>query len=55
MNSCVAGPSVAVGRAGAISAIPVSSKLAERLYKPSELALLGRRHLLALKQPKIRD
>src|ERR1700730_13669137 len=35
MNSCVAAPNVAVGRAGAISAMPASSKLADLLYEIS--------------------
>jgi hypothetical protein len=38
MNSCVAGLNVAVGRAGTISAMPVSSRFAELLYDPNELA-----------------
>jgi hypothetical protein len=39
MNSFVASPSVAAGRAGAISATPDSSRSDELLYEPSELAL----------------
>src|SRR6516165_7408349 len=39
MNSSVAGPSVAAGRAGAISVAPASSRSAELLYEPSEIAL----------------
>jgi hypothetical protein len=39
MNSSVAGPNVAVGRAGAISAMLASSTSAELLYEPGELAL----------------
>ena len=35
MNSCAAGPSVAAGRADAISAIPVSSRSADLFYEPS--------------------
>ena len=35
MNSCAAGLSVAAGRAAAISAMPVSSRLAELFYEPS--------------------
>jgi hypothetical protein len=38
MNSCVVGSSVAVGRADAISATPVSSRLAERFYEPGVLS-----------------
>jgi hypothetical protein len=39
MNSFVADPNVAVGQAGAISAMPVSSRSAELFYEPSELTL----------------
>jgi len=39
MNSCVGDPNVAVGRAGAISAMLVSSRSAELLHQPSEPAL----------------
>jgi hypothetical protein len=39
MSSWVAGPSVAVGSAGAISATPVSSKSAELSYELAERAL----------------
>ena len=39
MNSFVADPNVAVGHAGAISAMPVSSRSAELFYEPSELPL----------------
>jgi hypothetical protein len=37
MNSFVADPNVAVGHAGAISAMPVSSRSAVLFYEPSEL------------------
>jgi len=39
MNSCVADHNAAVGRGGAISTTPASSRSAELLYDPSELAL----------------
>jgi hypothetical protein len=35
----VADPNVAVGHAGAISAMPVSSRSAELFYEPSKLPL----------------
>ncbi len=39
MNSFVASPSDGAGPAGVISATPDSSRSAEFLYEPSELAL----------------
>jgi hypothetical protein len=39
MNSCVASPNAAVGRAGAISATLVFLRSAELFYEPSELTL----------------